>query len=86
MHKIVNEVFVRKRKRTKENCGFFFKNFHYFASFPSQALGCHWLYRNLPANRIDSHCHESFENLLQRYVGKGWVAVDNEKPVFLVFS
>ena len=28
---------------------------------------------------IHSHCVESFESHLQRYVGVGWVAFDNEK-------
>ena len=28
---------------------------------------------------VRSHCFESFENLLQRYVGEGWGAVDDEK-------
>ena len=31
---------------------------------------------------VHSHCVESFENILQQYVGEGWVAEDNEKTHF----
>ena len=33
---------------------------------------------------IHSHCVESYENLLQRYVGEGGVAVDNKKTQFFL--
>ena len=33
---------------------------------------------------VHSHCVESFENLLQRYVGEGKVAADNEKTYFFL--
>ena len=31
---------------------------------------------------VQSHCIERFENLLQRYVGEGWVAMDNINTIF----
>ena len=34
-------------------CVFFFKNSRKFATSPSPALGCYWLYKKLPANRSD---------------------------------
>ena len=33
---------------------------------------------------VQSHCVESFENLLQRHVGEGWVAIDTEKTQFFL--
>ena len=48
------------------------KNFHYFANFSLEALDCNWLKL------------ESFENLLQRYIREGWVALDNEKTIFFL--
>ena len=41
-------------KGCSEKMRFFSKNFHYFATSPSIALGCYWLHRNWPnwpANR-----------------------------------
>ena len=46
---------------------FFSKNSRKFATSPSPALGCYWLYKKLPANRrVQLHCVESFEGLIQR--------------------
>ena len=33
---------------------------------------------------VQSHCAEDFENLLQRCVGEGWLAVDCEKTHFFL--
>ena len=47
----------------------FSKNSRKFATIPSPALGCYWLYKNYkPMDvTVHSHCDESFESLLQRY-------------------
>ena len=49
-------------------CVFFFKNSKKFATSPSPALGCYWLYKNDQpiGETVHSHCVESFEGLLQR--------------------
>ena len=45
----------------------FSKNSRKFATTPSPALSCHWLYKKLPANgTVHWHCVKSFEGLLQR--------------------
>ena len=47
-----------------------------FASSPSPALGCHWLFNKLPGVTVHSHCVESFEGLLQRCrLGSGYVGL-----------
>ena len=53
----------------------FFKNFQNIATSPT-ALGRNWLYIKWSAMTVHSHCAQSFKDLLQRYVGEGWVAVD----------
>ena len=76
-----NKIETFSNKLFRKKC-VFSRNFHYFATSPSQALGCYWLYRNGPANRSDCTLALGWElglKSLQRYVGEGWVAVDNEK-------
>ena len=47
------------------------------------AIGCTEIGRPIGVT-VHLHCVESFENPLQRCVGEGWVAVDNEKnTIFL---
>ena len=47
---------------------FFSKNSRKFATSPSPALDCYWLYKNYQpiGVTVHSHCVESFEGLLQR--------------------
>ena len=42
-------------------------------------IGCTNIGQHPIGVTVHSHCVESFEKLLQRYVGEGWVEVDNEK-------
>ena len=48
---------------------FFFKNSRKFATTPSTARGCYWLYKNYQpiGVTVHSHCVESFDGLLQQY-------------------
>ena len=50
------------------NIVFFPKNCRKFATPPSSALCCYWLYKNCQpiGVTVHSHCVESFEGLLQR--------------------
>ena len=50
------------------NIVFFSKSSQKIATFPSPALGCHWLYKKLPANRSDCTLalRWELEGLLQR--------------------
>ena len=50
------------------NSVFFSKNSRKFATSPSPALGCYWLYKNYQpiGMTVHSHCVESFEGVLQR--------------------
>ena len=60
---------------------FFPRIFESLSPLPRQysaAIGCTKDYQPIGVT-VQSYCTESFENLLQQYVGKGWVAVDNEK-------
>lgn len=59
------------------------KNFHYIATSPSRK---HWAAIGQIGAPIGVTVHslyvESFENILQRYIGEGWVAMDKEKQFF----
>ena len=71
-------TYLHNKVCSKKQCVFFLKNFHYFATSPSQALSCcYWLCRNWP-----QPIRALRENLLQRYVREEWVSVDNEKNLF----
>ena len=68
---------------------FFSKNYYYFATSSSQALGFYWLtckeFGQISQSigvTVLSQCVESCENLLQWYECEGWVAVVNEKHNF----
>ena len=65
-------------------CAFFSKNFHYFVTSPSSALGCDWLYRKWPANK--SNCTLRSDELLSYMHGMGCSesgkdTIFNEHPV-----
>ena len=66
------------------NIEFFPKNSQKFATSPSLALRCYWLYKKGQpiGGTVHSHCVENFEGLLKRYVGEGGVAVICEKTQF----
>ena len=59
-------------------CVFFSKNSRKFATSPSPALGCYWLYKKLPANRSDCTIALRWE----LYSDVGEVAVKCEKHNF----
>ena len=52
--------------------------------FCTLSLANYWLFRKWPAIGSDcTHCVENLEDLFQRYVGEGWVDVDNwENTIF----
>ena len=64
----------------------FSKNSRKFATSPTPALGCYWFYKNYQPMGVALHsrCVESFEGLLQQYVGEGGVAVNCEKTQFFL--
>ena len=65
--------------------GFSPKNFHYFFTSPWAATGCTETCQiDQPTGGVTVHSHFvwSFENLLQQYVGEGYIAVDKEKHNF----
>ena len=57
-----------------------------FATSPSLALVCYWLYKKgQPIGAtVHSHCIENFEGLLQLYVVEGGVAMNCEKTQFFL--
>ena len=60
---------------------YFSKNSRKFAASPSHALGCYWLYKNLPANRSD--CTLALRlKVSYSDVGEGGVAVNCAKTQF----
>ena len=64
----------------------FLRNFIIMPTLPRQhwaAIGCTEIGQPIGAT-VHLYCVDSFENLVQRYVGEGWVVVDKEKSQFFL--
>ena len=73
----VNRVFIKY-------CVFFSRILESLPTLPRQhstSIGCKKNYQPIGLT-VHSHCVQSFENLLQRYVGEGGIAVNCEKHNF----
>ena len=82
----INYIFLNRVARSTGcslNIVFFSKNSRKFATSPSPALGCYWLYKNYQpiGVAVHSHCVRALK-VSYSDVGKGGVAENCEKTTF----
>ena len=53
----------------------FFENAKYFATSPSPALGCYWLYRKWPANKSDCTLRSQIRSVAPLLAGDGMQSI-----------